>query len=142
MEADSTPCMLSSKAKMSTGYTQVKYNGKLVYKHRLSYAQAHGLDVFNLDGLVLHKCDVRHCYNPDHLFLGTYQDNMTDKVNKGRQTKGVETTWGKLTDEDRAYIQANYRKRSKGVRSNVYELAEKFNVHVTSIYHVVRGEFA
>lgn len=137
-----SPCILSTRALMSTGYAQLLHKGRLVYQHRLSFAKANGLDVFNLGGLVLHKCDVRSCHNPEHLFLGTYQDNMTDKVLKGRQTKGVATGKGVLTDDDRIYIQENYRKRSKGVRSNVYELADKFKVHVTSIYHVVKGNFA
>ena len=33
---------------------------------------------------VLHACDVRRCVNPDHLFLGTNQDNTRDKAIKGR----------------------------------------------------------
>ena len=37
------------------------------------------------DGLsVLHRCDNRRCYNPDHLFLGTQQDNIADMIKKGR----------------------------------------------------------
>jgi hypothetical protein len=37
------------------------------------------------DGLwVLHKCDVRLCVNPDHLYLGTHADNQADKNRKGR----------------------------------------------------------
>jgi hypothetical protein len=37
------------------------------------------------DGLwVLHRCDVRACCNPDHLFLGTPLDNMQDMHAKGR----------------------------------------------------------
>jgi len=32
--------------------------------------------------LVLHKidCPNKHCWNPDHLYIGTYSDNMWDRV--------------------------------------------------------------
>lgn len=37
------------------------------------------------DGLhVLHSCDVRSCVNPKHLFVGTNNDNVQDKIRKGR----------------------------------------------------------
>jgi len=34
--------------------------------------------------MVLHRCDVRECVNPEHLFLGTAADNTHDMMAKGR----------------------------------------------------------
>jgi Homeodomain-like domain/NUMOD3 motif len=78
-------CWLAKKNKLR-GYGRFKFRGHRIRIHRLSFA------VFNKDFddtlLVLHRCDVKHCYNPEHLFLGTNDDNMADMVTKGRQAKG------------------------------------------------------
>jgi hypothetical protein len=67
------------------GYGQFYVEGKLTRAHRFSYKTFVGDP-----GLfyVLHSCDNAPCVNPEHLFLGTQQDNMTDKRLKGRQPKG------------------------------------------------------
>jgi hypothetical protein len=37
---------------------------------------------------VCHKCDVRLCINPDHLFVGSRLVNMRDAMSKGRLSRG------------------------------------------------------
>lgn len=81
-----TNCWNWVRASCVTGYGQLFVNGKLMRAHRYSYQQFVGPLVDNK--YVLHKCDNPACVNPDHLFLGTQQDNMIDKCNKGKQPEG------------------------------------------------------
>jgi hypothetical protein len=62
---------------------------KGVFAHRYAYAWLYG----DIPGgmQVLHRCDVRLCVNPDHLFLGTQLDNMRDMCAKGRSRSQIKT---------------------------------------------------
>lgn len=55
--------------------------------HRVAYFLSTGIDPGNM--MICHRCDNRFCCNPNHMFLGTHQDNQDDKLRKGRVAAGV-----------------------------------------------------
>lgn len=75
-------CWLWTRAWTLHGYGRLSYKLKPVTAHRLSWLITHGeMPPDNL--LVCHKCDTKCCVNPDHLFLGTWSDNLRDAIQKG-----------------------------------------------------------
>lgn len=102
-------CIIWDRAKTSLGYGLRQYNGKLQYVHRIAYCEANGVTLEEIKGLkVRHTCDNPSCYNPEHLLLGTQADNMQDKVDRNRQTKGETNPGAVLTEKQVAEIRDRY----------------------------------
>jgi len=64
------------------GYGGFKLDGRWLLAHRVAYEFEVGQVPAGL--CVCHTCDVRKCVRPDHLFIGTNQDNVDDRQAKGR----------------------------------------------------------
>lgn len=54
--------------------------------------------------IVMHSCDNPSCVNPAHLSIGTQQDNIADKLAKGRQPTGDKHHNTTISDQDVADI--------------------------------------
>ena len=121
------------KGKTSKGYGTVRYENKTYLAHRLAYQLFHNK---TLDKLIFicHKCDNPLCCNPNHLFQGTNKDNIDDKVNKNRQTKGETNANVKLTSEQVISIRTTYENRNITHR----QLASIYNVTSPTITAILK----
>lgn len=100
--------------------------------------------------MVLHKCDVPRCVNPDHLFQGTAQDNSDDMRRKGRgrsnPLRGEMQPAAKLTEqqvrEARQLKETRFQETLWGrARLASYkEIGEKFGVSPRTIQNAVAGK--
>ena len=79
-----------------TDYPQMRYLGRYWQVNRLVWHLTYGDIPSGL--FVCHHCDNPKCVRPDHLFLGTADDNNKDKAEKGRARSGGEKL-RKLSDE-------------------------------------------
>lgn len=97
--------------------------------HRYAYMWAHGPIPDGL--LVCHRCDVRLCCNPEHLFLGTPLMNTQDMQQKGRMVVGSEHPNSILTEADVSEIRRLYRGNARSrprPGPSMQALADRFGV--------------
>lgn len=67
------------------GYGSISIQGKNKPVHRVAYEL--WVEPIPEGMWVCHKCDNPSCFNPQHLFIGTPNDNMQDCIRKGRMNK-------------------------------------------------------
>lgn len=127
----SPECWIWKREKIYSGYGRLSIGKRHFLAHRLSWMIHNGQ--IPSDKQVLHKCNVRACVNPDHLYLGTHTDNMRDAVASG--FCGEKKPHSKLTDSKVREIRANLASGTTTKQA----LAERYGVSTTVIRWVGQG---
>jgi hypothetical protein len=116
------------------GYGAACFQGKERGAHRVAWMLFRGEIAQGM--VVCHKCDVRACVNPEHLFLGTAADNARDMTEKGRNRLGEKHGSSKLT--------AKQVRRIKAMLAEDWmymsEIAREFGVSQTTIRAIKTGK--
>ena len=113
--------------KWSNGYGRFCCNGKNVRAHRYSWTLKNGAIPDDL--IIRHKCRGK-CVNPDHLELGTNQDNADDMIRDGTRKNGNFINTTKLTPEQVLDIRSR-------INITRRELAKEFNVVKSTIDFII-----
>jgi hypothetical protein len=127
-------CIEWAGGKTTAGYGQLRYEGRTVYAHRKAYADANGLDVLTMGGVVLHSCDNPACCNAGHLTLSTHAANVEDKIRKGRNGR-------KLSWTDVEAMRAAYQPKGPGNKyGNGRQLREQYGINQPTFSAIMRGD--
>ena len=125
-------------SKYRNGYGRFSLGDKWRSAHRVAYELFVGSIPDRL--FVLHKCDNKACVRPDHLFLGTQADNMTDMKVKGRSNGGPPFGEGngkaKLNETQVRHIFLECKLR----KANRKQLADKYGVSRSAIRDIATGK--
>lgn len=124
----------AGKFKDRGGYGKYRMDSGAGYAHRLAYEDEHGPIP---DGLLIrHLCDNPPCVNPQHLLLGTSQDNSNDKLSRWRHRYGESHQSAKLTDADVKEMRRLYTE----TQMLCTDIASRFNVTGRTVSSIVNGQ--
>lgn len=127
-------CWLWLGSQDRKGYGFARVSGRTMGAHRASYRAFVGSVP---DGMqVCHRCDVRACVNPAHLFLGTNAENVADREAKGRggDRRGESNNSAKLTAADVIEIRRCLRAGQTGA-----SLAREYRMSEGAIADIKHG---
>lgn len=123
-------CWVWRGLRYPTQYGRFKKQGGA---HRLAYELERG--PVPTGYVVCHKCDNRSCVNPEHLFVGTYADNIRDASAKGRTSVGERSPRARLTWQIVRNMRARY-----AAGETAPTLAKEYGVLPSSVWRIVRGD--
>lgn len=132
-------CWVWTGARNPKGYGNFSSNKRFFKAHRHAWSLFNGEIPKNI--FVCHRCDNPSCVRPEHLFLGSNQDNLHDASLKGRMS-----SWQRAQGEangnsriDRRAVRA-IREAFENACFSVKQLADGFNIGRSTVLHILNRE--
>lgn len=132
---DTTNCWNWTASKWAGGRYGKIHSDKIrgdVAAHRISYEIHKGEIPKGME--ILHECDNSLCVNPDHLRIGTHQDNMNDMVKRKRHGAGERHNKCKITD---AQVLEMIKLKNEGIM--LKDIAPMYNIHSATVSRLTRN---
>lgn len=142
-------CWLFGGDKFGNKYGQLAKGGRTnghTTAHRYSYELHHGQ--VPRGKFVCHKCDVKNCVNPEHLYAGDHEDNNRDIVDRGRNKRKGERiiVLPKAREGERAFnraltpsAQSMLKSQYESGKWTQAQLAKAWRVSQGTVSAIVRG---
>jgi hypothetical protein len=115
------------------GYGRIAVGGVAQLVHRMAWLAWRG-EIGEHHVLHSRDCRFRDCFRPEHLSLGTHQENMQQRDEWGNGIRGHRVAGSRLTEEQ--VLQAKVM-RAEGMYYAA--IADHFGVSASSIRHAVVG---
>ena len=129
---DPNGCWLWRGKTNKAGYGIVNHDGKDKRVHRWFYEIFFG--PVDKNKVCCHRCDVRNCINPAHIFIGTRVDNQKDMKEKGRAASGERNGYAKLNWDQVREIRKLQDKKSQKEIGLMYGVKQS---HISLIHRNV-----
>jgi len=124
---------------MNKGYgtfgNHYSFGGQEYIAHRLMWIKTHGKIPPQM--CICHHCDNRSCVRPNHLFMGTNNDNVQDMMRKGRHVtlRGEARLSSRFKNKDIREI------RRRAAHGEFYKLiAKSFDTSEDYVHEIVHYE--
>lgn len=142
-------CWLFGGERFGNKYGQLSFGGRSAghtTAHRYSYEIHHG--EIPRGKFICHRCDVRNCVNPAHLYAGDHEDNTRDIVERKRwKRNGEKVSVSPLAREGERAFNRALTSKSQQILKSQYEsgkwtqvrLAKAWKVSQATVSAIVRG---